>query len=104
MSCICDVCVRVLRLLTGAWREHPFSCQMRIAMCIARVCRVGPAGRWWVVVGGDSDAGDRWGPTATPTAADRLTAVRARGAGGGAERQREAAGNGETVKLKLKRP
>ena len=40
-------------------------------------------------VGGDSDAGDRWGPTATPTAADRLTAVRARGAGGGAERQRE---------------
>ena len=49
-------------------------------------------------MGGDSDAGDRWGPTATPTAADRLTAVRARGAGGGAERQREAAGNGETAR------
>jgi len=71
-------------------------------MCIARTggcmdhapCGGGGpgSGRWWVRVGGDSDAGDRWGPTATPTAADRLTAVRARGAGGGAERQRAEPG------------
>ena len=33
---------RVLRLLKGAWREHPFSFQMH------RWCVFGPAGRWWV--------------------------------------------------------
>jgi SAM-dependent methyltransferase len=52
-------------LLLGAWGEHPFSFQMHSSIGHSW-CNVhgGPGG---ALVRGNSDAGGRWGPTATPT-------------------------------------